>query len=381
MWREKISYLCQNLNCLLPMAKVLIVTPHIQDKSGGGLVNQRNIHVIEGLEADVTVIAIDGKDKGFHSSVCGKVWERARGIFGGLSASYVRVVAKCIETEHPQYVWLNQSTFGYLAYWMRREFPEIQVITYFHNCEADYFAAMKHAEPGLKTSVNYWSAWKAEKLAVRYSNRLIAMNKRDSEALKRRYGRGADCLCPTTFEDCGAVNYRVSSIEEPLRLLFVGFNFFGNTQGVDWFVKSVMPRLNHSILTIVGRGMEQWRQQWQSNTVQVVGTVDNLKEWYAQADLVVSPILSGSGMKTKTAEAFMYGLPVVGTPEAFEGYDVNYDRIGHLCSSEDEFVQVISRFEQNRSLLPELSQNARQCLLEKYAQRVDIHIFRQLIQA
>ena len=43
--------------------------------------------------------------------------------------------------------------------------------------------------------------------------------------------------------------------------------------------------------------------------------------------------------------------------------------------------EVISRFEQNRSLLPELSQNARQCFLEKYAQRVAIHIFRQLIQA
>lgn len=155
------------------MAKVLIITPHIQDKSGGGVVNQRNIHIIEELETEVIVIAIDGKDKGFQSSIFGKIWERARGIFGGLSASYVRVVNKCIETEHPQYVWLNQSTFGYLAYWIRRKFPQIRVMTYFHNCEADYFAAMQHAEPGLKTRVNYWSAWKAEKLAVRYSLSLI----------------------------------------------------------------------------------------------------------------------------------------------------------------------------------------------------------------
>jgi len=35
---------------------------------------------------------------------------------------------------------------------------------------------------------------------------------------------------------------------------------------------------------------------------------------------VILPIISGSGMKTKTAEALMYGKSIIGIKEAFEGY-------------------------------------------------------------
>ena len=41
--------------------------------------------------------------------------------------------------------------------------------------------------------------------------------------------------------------------------------------------------------------------------------VDCLETWYEKADVVISPIFLGSGMKTKTAEALMYGKPILGT--------------------------------------------------------------------
>jgi len=38
--------------------------------------------------------------------------------------------------------------------------------------------------------------------------------------------------------------------------LFVGSNFFCNTQGLAWFIKEVLPLVNIS-LTIVGTGMSR----------------------------------------------------------------------------------------------------------------------------
>lgn len=38
---------------------------------------------------------------------------------------------------------------------------------------------------------------------------------------------------------------------------------------------------------------------------------------------MVMPIFSGSGMKVKTAEALMYGKFLIGTKEAFEGYEID----------------------------------------------------------
>ena len=67
--------------------------------------------------------------------------------------------------------------------------------------------------------------------------------------------------------------------------------------------------------------MEELREDLTRNNVTVVGSVENLDEWYNKADLVVGPIFKGEGMKTKTCEALMYGKRYLGTDEALEGYE------------------------------------------------------------
>jgi hypothetical protein len=57
---------------------------------------------------------------------------------------------------------------------------------------------------------------------------------------------------------------------------------------------------------------------------------------------VIAPIFDGSGMKTKVAEALMHGKKVVGTPEAFSGYEKVAERAGWCCSSPTEFVTAIN---------------------------------------
>ena len=46
-------------------------------------------------------------------------------------------------------------------------------------------------------------------------------------------------------------------------------------------------------------------------------------------------------MKTKVAEALMFGKKIVGTPEAFSGYEDIAERAGWVCSTADEFVQAM----------------------------------------
>ena len=93
---------------------------------------------------------------------------------------------------------------------------------------------------------------------------------------------------------------------------------------------------------IVGKGFEKLKRELErAGKVEVVGGVDALAEWYRNAHFVVAPIFDGSGMKTKVAEALMYGKKVVGTPEAFSGYEDVADKAGWVCESVDEFVAAI----------------------------------------
>jgi glycosyltransferase involved in cell wall biosynthesis len=96
----------------------------------------------------------------------------------------------------------------------------------------------------------------------------------------------------------------------------------------------------------------------------VIGPVDNLFEWYRLARFVIAPIFDGSGMKTKVAEAMMYGKKVVGTPEAFSGYEVGQDA-GWVCRTPDDFVAAIN--EACKEIHSPFDPQLRNIYLQKYS--------------
>lgn len=79
--------------------------------------------------------------------------------------------------------------------------------------------------------------------------------------------------------------------------------------------------------------------------VKVLGTVDDLAETYRNVDVVVEPILTGSGMKVKTAEALMHGKEIIGTEEALVGYE---ELKGQVCLNAGEFIKKILYYYENR---------------------------------
>ncbi|TNU60721.1 glycosyltransferase family 4 protein, partial [Bacillus velezensis] len=56
-----------------------------------------------------------------------------------------------------------------------------------------------------------------------------------------------------------------------------------------------------------------------SDRAELTGFVPSLEPWYAQASVFVAPLLSGAGVKFKTVDAMLRGVPVVATPVGAEG--------------------------------------------------------------
>ena len=116
--------------------------------------------------------------------------------------------------------------------------------------------------------------------------------------------------------------------------------------------------LTFSIKTfVVGKGFEAMRAQLERpGRVEVVCAVDSLADLYLDARFVIAPTFDGSGMKIKVAEALMYGKRVVGTPEAFSGYEEVARKAGWVCATANDFVEAIAaaRAGTTQSFLPEL---------------------------
>ncbi|MFR5192628.1 MAG: glycosyltransferase family 4 protein, partial [Lachnospiraceae bacterium] len=188
---------------------------------------------------------------------------------------------------------------------------------------------------------------------------LICLSRRDSVRIYELYGRRPDVKIPITFKDI--YNESKVKIDKNKGLLFVGSLFPPNYDGIKWFVDNVMIQLPDIKLTIVGKNFEIKKEQLEKDNVTVVGTVDNLSDYYYTYPVIVMPIQYGAGMKVKTAEALMYGKTIIATDEALEEYDIGETKGIHRCNTASEFVNAIL------SVFKDLDENeTRSVFLKKY---------------
>lgn len=266
------------------------------------------------------------------------------GYVDGVSRPSIDFVCHRIRASGARQVFLDGSNLGRLAEGIKKAIPGIEILTFFHNCEARFFLGALRRSRSPKALAVLWANYLAERSAVRFSDKRICLSQRDSLLLQRLYGRGATHIAPMAIEDkAPAVLSLPVSDGTSSMMLFVGGTFYANQVGIAWFVKNVVPRIEMPVC-IVGQGFENYRDALEvPGKVRVVGAVDDLSEWYHSANFIIAPIFDGSGMKTKVAEALMYGKRVIGTSEAFSGYEDIADKVGWICNSSDEFVDAINQ--------------------------------------
>jgi hypothetical protein len=92
---------------------------------------------------------------------------------------------------------------------------------------------------------------------------------------------------------------------------------------------------------------------------------------------MVSPIFKGGGMKVKTCEALMYGKNIFGTSEAFIGYEIDYDKVGALCNTKEEFIDTINNYCSTKR--EKFNEYSRKCFLENYSFDATLEKFEKLL--
>jgi len=275
-------------------------------------------------------------------------WRAIKAMFSGcIDGLNDKVIAHAIQTireTRANKVFVDGSNLGRVVQAIKRECPRVEVSTFFHNCEARFFLGSFRQTKTIRSLGVLIANWLAERRTVRFSNNLICLNERDSAQLHALYGRAATHISAMALQDrLPAVLPEDSGLEPEPYALFVGGTFYANQGGIAWFAEHVAPRI--PIKTrVVGAGFERMKQELeQHGNVEVIGSVENVAPWYLGARFVVAPIFDGSGMKTKVAEALMFGKMIVGTPEAFSGYEDVAIRAGLVCSTASDFVDAIER--------------------------------------
>lgn len=357
------------------MARLLfITTKDVQNSSdGGGQCTNRNYLSFCEILGEKNVVVFNIRAE-FKKAPNWRIEKRANyflGFFEGLSKRIIQQI--CQKAASFDVVFIDESPYGAIAYYLKKNQYKGRIISFFHNVEYKLMQEQIRKNPlkswkGLITRYN-------EKSAFRYSDERVVLNKRDVKALRKLYGPQPCHVIPISFIDV-AGKLQNAPMDSPLTVLFVGSRWYANIHGISWFIKNVLDEVDIR-LQVAGRGMDEIKEQFKHPKVDLLGFVPDLSVVIKAADLILAPIFLGSGMKVKTCEALMYGKNIIGTKEAFEGYELNYDKVGALCNTKEEFI----RHMQSLCLHPGNKFNAysRACFEERYSFEATLPHFRKLL--
>ncbi|NJB86679.1 glycosyltransferase involved in cell wall biosynthesis [Lewinella marina] len=215
-------------------------------------------------------------------------------------------------------VVFDGSNYGTAVAQVRKRKPKVRIIVLYHNVESIFFyrAFVHKKNPKSLALAAYY--YVQEWIVARKADACVYLTQEDLQAANRIYPSHSSAVLPIAVACGGGVSPRPES-GLPLKLLFVGGAFYANVQAARWLATAIsqMPNVK---LTVVGKGFDGVSGLNKDN-VSVYGFVDSLDPFYNSCDVVTNPIFSGSGMKTKVAEAMYYGKPILSTEMGLHGYD------------------------------------------------------------
>lgn len=143
-----------------------------------------------------------------------------------------------------------------------------------------------------------------------------------------------------------------------------------NIQGLDWFLESVWPLItakNPSLtFKIAGRKMPEKYRQLNLKKVVAVGEVDNASDFLQSIDLLVVPLLSGSGIRIKILEALALGVPMVSTSVGAEGIPVVSGESILIEDQPQRFANAVLEAMNSQELRSRLIEKGREVALQKF---------------
>ena len=141
-------------------------------------------------------------------------------------------------------------------------------------------------------------------------------------------------------------------------LLFLGnFENLTSLDGLRWLLDELWPQVAGALpqvqLHLAGHRLPE---HLQGDRVVALGHVENLDAVFAQHRVFLAPIRCCGGIQTKVLMALERGLPVVATPAAAEGLNLQNEKEVLLASTPSEFAEQTKRVYFDEQLWQKLSQ-------------------------
>ncbi len=284
----------------------------------------------------------------------------------GILLSFYQPTIKLLKNSHFDVVVFENLATLDLAKRIKQKFPQIRQIYDAHNFDTEIALSQFNLQQITKNELKYTA--KLESNLYKYIDILWVCSKRESVLFEKANNNKITSIevIPNGTE-IQSIPFSTTRNIIP-EILFVGsLDYYPNEEGLLWFLQYVLPNIKSDFFfRIVGSGnCSQVLKDIISNlkNVQLVGFVEQLDQHYINADLIVIPILSGSGTRLKALEAMKFQKAIVSTIKGVEGIELQ-DEI-FIQDDPEKMASAISILLVNQSDNFDLADKARKHV-EKY---------------
>ena len=282
---------------------------------------------------------------------------------------------KAVQTElsRERYDLIHAETF-----YMMPNIPDTQTPIILAEQTIEYLGYqdyMKKANPLLRPilaldvmKIKYWERYFWNK-----ADRLITMSEEDKRFIKKELGTPKNISVVANGVDLDFFSKVKKRLPPDPTVLFVGtFKWLPNIEAVDEIVKLIWPLVSRALpqakLKIVGFSPTKKIQSYTVNpSIEVLGGIEDIRDAFATAHVLLAPIRSGKGTRYKVLEAMITGTPVVATTLAVEGLELKNGREVLIADTPAGLAKETVKLLKNASLQSKLALAGKQIVRHGYS--------------
>lgn len=251
-----------------------------------------------------------------------------------------------------------------------------------HNVEAEIFE--RHAARAKGVWRLIWAdqsrkMTRFEGETLRRFDTVIAVSKRDADALSKRYGLARVAAIDTgvdlEFFAAAPSDAATSPGPDGGTLVFTAtMSWPANVEGIHFLLDEVWPTLVAARprikAVIIGRDPPASlsdKIKERGLNVTLTGFVDDIRPFVAQSHVYVIPLWVGSGTRIKAFEAMAMGRPVVSTSLGIEGLDVTDGEHFLRADSAEAFSRGILSLLEDAASRHRIARAARRLMEERFS--------------
>ena len=202
------------------------------------------------------------------------------------------------------------------------------------------------------------------------ANRVMTVTEDDGYHLQKELPNLAFSVLPNIHQQQPQSD---NHFEQREGLVFIGnYNHQPNQDAVYYFVENVLPKIHAQLpnvcLYLIGSYMTAKMKALASETIKIVGWVDQVKPEFAKRRVFVSYLRYGAGMKGKLGQALSLGLPVVTTTIGAEGMGLKEAETALIADEPARFAEAVCRLYTENVLWEKLSRQGRDYIEKHYGE-------------